>query len=361
MAPYATLIPELEQAIQHGSAGKRADMAERVTALFIGGADRLSAEQIGLFDQVLGRLIDEIDHGMLADIARRIAPLAHAPIGMVRRLAGDEDIDVAGPVLRVSPRLPDDDLAAIAGRMGPEHLLAISQRPAITMPVTNVLVRRGDSNVLRVVAANRGALFSDLGFSTLVKRAAGDDGLAEMVGLRPDLPAAHLHQLIREATKIVRRRLTAVAPPAARSEIHKALATASAEVTGRIATANRDAQRTVLTLVRAGKLDAAQLRVFADNGQLAETVAALSALSRVPIELINRQVRGDRLDALLILGRAIGIDWPTLRAVIVLRTGRSSGPSLEEARANFERLSRPSAERVVSFWRNSGTTAARPT
>jgi uncharacterized protein (DUF2336 family) len=111
MAPYATLIPELEQAIRHGSVAKRADMAERVTDLFIDAADHFSAEQVGLFDLILGRLTEEVERTTLAGIARRIAPVADAPIGLVRRLAGDDDIDVAGPVLRASPRLPEADLA----------------------------------------------------------------------------------------------------------------------------------------------------------------------------------------------------------------------------------------------------------
>src|SRR5579859_5130772 len=128
MALYANLIPELETAIREGSDHKRAAMAARITDLFISTAGRFDAVQIALFDEILSRLIEEIEIKTLAEIAQRIAPVERAPIGVVRRLAGDDDIGVAGPVLRQSSRLADAELAAIASRAKAAHLLAISQR-----------------------------------------------------------------------------------------------------------------------------------------------------------------------------------------------------------------------------------------
>jgi uncharacterized protein (DUF2336 family) len=359
MALYASLIPELETAIRQGSDAKRAVMAQRITDLFIDAADRFDAVQIALFDEILGRLIDEIEHKTLAGIARRIAPVAQAPIGVVRRLAGDLNIGVAGPLLRKSPRLGDSDLAAIANRMGPPHLLAISQRASIAIPVTDILVERGDDSVLEAVAINRGAQFSSLGFGTLVRRAMGNDKLVETVGLRPDIPVEHLRTLVREATEIVRRRLIAAAAPGVHSQVSQALAEVAAEVGANVATAYHDAQQTVMALASAGKLDESQLRAFAASGQLNETIATLSALSGVPIEVVERLMHGDRLDPLLILGRAVGIEWPTARAIIVLRTGRTTGPIMDDLKSNFERLSRSSAERVVRFWRGGVARPAR--
>ncbi len=357
MAPYATLLPELEQAIRRGSSRKRADMAERVTDLFIEAADHFDPRHIALFDQILGRLAGEIEQRTLASISRRLAPLERAPIRLIRRLAGDRDIAVAGPMLRISPRLADRDLVAVAQSMGSGHLLAISQRTTIAAPVTDVLVELGDDNVLHAVATNRGAKFSHAGFEALVRRAAGDDRLAETVALRPDIPAAHLRELVREATEIVRRRLLAAANPGTRQEISRVLAEVSTAVGASLAIAYQRAQRDVMTLIRQGQLDETRLLAVAENGQLEDTIAMLSALSGVPIATIERLFRAERSDGLLILGRAIGVQWPTVRAITVLQSGRSFGPNLEEARVNFERLSRTSAERVARFWRGSPSKA----
>jgi uncharacterized protein (DUF2336 family) len=351
MTPPAVLIPELEQAIRHGSAGRRAEMAERVTDLFVDDADRFDADQVAVFDDVLQRLIEQIEGDALRRIAQRIAPVESAPVGVVRRLAADDDIGIAGPVLRHSPRLADSDLAAIASRMGPAHLFAISQRPVIAPAVTDLLLARGDRRIVQAVAGNRGAQISDFGFDTLAKRASRDQRLAETVGLRPDLSEAQLNKLMQAATEIVRRRLYAAAGANADGEISPALAEVAGQARVRIASAYGDAQRAVLALMRDGKLGEAELGAFARNGQFEHTVAALSALSRVPIEVVERLMRVERLDALIVLGRAIGIEWTTVRAIIAACGGPTRGAKLDEARLNFERLSAKSAERLARFWR----------
>ena len=361
MASPAVLIPELEQAIRQGSADRRAEMAERVTDLFVDDADRFDGEQVALFDDVLQRLIEEIKGDALRRIAQRIAPVESAPMGVVRRLAGDDDIAIAGPVLRRSPRLSDADLAALASRMGPAHLLAISQRPDIGEPVTDLLLARGDRRILEAVAGNRGAQISDFGFDTLVKHAARDRRLAETVGLRPDLSEKHLNDLLNQATEIVRRRLYAAAEAnGADGEVSEALAEVAGEARNRIAAAYGDAQCTVLAMMHAGKLDESELAAFARNGQFEHAVAALSALARIPIEVVERLMRVERPDALIVLCRAIGIEWPTVRAIIAACGGPTRGVKLEEARLNFERLSAASAERLARFWRNraQGRTSA---
>jgi uncharacterized protein (DUF2336 family) len=360
----ASLISEFDQAVRRGASSRRTAIAERVTDLFIDVAERVDERQIDLFDEILSRLIEEIELTARAAISRRIAPVGNAPKGVIRRLAGDGDIAVAGPVLRASPRLADDDLAVIAGRMGKPHLLAISQRPSIAAPITDVLVQRGDGSVLRAVAANHGAQFSDPGYGSLVKRAAGDDRLAETIGQRPDLPPPHLRRLVAEASEIVRRRLLATAASEARHEVERCVVAAAAQAVGRIAASFHDAQRTVLALARSGKLDENALLEFATDGRRREVVASLSAMSRVPIDVIERLVQRGRRDALLVLGRAVGIGWPTVQAIIAMRDGHHGGQGdgqseldpadAEATRICFERMSRPSAERIVQLWRNGG-------
>src|SRR5262245_11173572 len=108
MAVPASLLPELENVVQHGSAEKRAETLRRITTLFFDGVPSFNAAHIALFDDVIGCLIEEIEAKALAELARRIAPEAAAPPGVVSTLARNDDIDVAGPVLRQA-RLTDSD------------------------------------------------------------------------------------------------------------------------------------------------------------------------------------------------------------------------------------------------------------
>ena len=76
----------------------------------------------------------------------------------------DDDIEVARPVLTRSERLSEHTLVATANSKSQQHLYAITQRDALSEAVTDILVERGDRDVVHAVVKNRGARFSDAGF-----------------------------------------------------------------------------------------------------------------------------------------------------------------------------------------------------
>jgi uncharacterized protein (DUF2336 family) len=354
MAALASLIPELEDVLQHGSPAKRADTLRRITELFIDGCSRYDTGHVGLFDDVLSSLIVEIETKTLAELARRLAPVSNAPLKVIRRLARDDDITVAGPVLLQSHRLDDTDLVDIAKSKSQAHLLAISGRLEVAPGLTDVLLGRGDTDVVRNVARNPGARFSEAGYSVLVKRAGKDDVLAEKVGQRADIPPHLLRSLLIQATATVQKRLLATARPDNQAEIRRILSEVSQAIGAKIP-APRDyseAQRTVLAMHQAGQLGEPQLVGFAKAAQYDETIATLSALCAVPIDVVDRLMSGDRADPVLILCKAVGFDWATVRAVIQVRAGgrRVSTQTLDNALANFDRLSVATAQRVLRFW-----------
>ena len=135
-----SLIRELEDAIHGGSKDKRIDTLRRVTDLFLQDSDRLTDQQIAVFDDVLGHLIKRIETKARAELSRRLAPVDNAPIEVMRNLAHDDDIGVAGPVLERSKRLAISDLVEIAKTKSQAHLHAISGRAQLEAPVTDVLL-----------------------------------------------------------------------------------------------------------------------------------------------------------------------------------------------------------------------------
>ena len=88
-----------------------------------------------------------------------------------------------------------------------------------------MIVDRGESKVIRRLANNASARFSEAGYSGIVARANADDELTEILGLRIDLPLKFLRDLLRRATDAVRARLMAIAPPELREEIKRMLKT----------------------------------------------------------------------------------------------------------------------------------------
>jgi uncharacterized protein (DUF2336 family) len=353
MSVAPSLIPELEDIVQHGSPRRRAQALRRITTLFLDGASLYNEDHVRLFDDVFNRLIDEIESKARAELSHRLAPLGNAPGELICRLARDDDISVAGPVLRQSRRLAESDLLEIAETKSQAHLLAISARAGIAETVTSVLVRRGDQEVARSVVENRGALLSDDSFTVLVAKSEDDDMLAEKVGQRPDIPPPLFRLLLLKATAVVQQRLFASATPEVQGEIRSVLARVSKEVG--IKAAPRDyceAQRTVATLRLRGQLNEGQILDFAKAGQYEEMIAGLADLCAVPIDVVDRLMAGERPDPILILCKSIGWGWPTARAIIGARLGRKANSSqgLDAAYSNFERLTSATAARVIRFW-----------
>jgi uncharacterized protein (DUF2336 family) len=353
MGAVSSLLPELEDVIQHGSRRKRVEALQRITALFLADASGFGDAHVDLFDDIFGLLIKEIETAARAEFANRLAPISNAPVKVIRALANDDDIAVAGPVLKLAPRLQEADLVDLAKTKSQAHLRAISARQTLGEAVTDVLVRRGDREVARGVADNRGARISETGFFRLVKRAESDGILAEKVGLRPEIPAQMFGELLTKATTIVRKRLLASATPELKAEIRRVLAKVSGEVGARVGPRDyRAAQRVVLSLHRAGRMDEAALAAFAGDGKYEETVVALAALAKVPINVADRLMASERSDPVLILCRAAGMSWPTVKSVITVQPdGKApSSQGLDSAFANYGQLSASTAQRVVRFW-----------
>src|SRR4249920_2061615 len=109
-----SLIAELERSVRVDDSATRLNTLRQVTDLFLNESDRLNDEQISVFDDVLGLLIDRIESKALAELSERLASVDNAPIEVIKRLARDDEIVVAGPVLTESKRLTSDDLSEIA-------------------------------------------------------------------------------------------------------------------------------------------------------------------------------------------------------------------------------------------------------
>ena len=160
---------------------------KKITALFLGSQDRITEEISSVFDEVILRLVDHVERRARAELSWDLAPIAYAPLNVIRRLASDDDITIAGPVLAQSPRLTDQNLVEVAKTKGQSHLSKVAERVQLSPVVTDVLVDRGDQKVVTKVASNIGARFSKTGMSMLVMRASGDDELTHAVSQRPDI------------------------------------------------------------------------------------------------------------------------------------------------------------------------------
>ena len=345
------LMSELEDALQSGAPERRVVLLRRITDLFLSDANRLNEEQVGVFDHILTHLARRIEERVLAQISLKFAPVRNAPKNMISLLAHDDNISVAGPVLSQSDRLGDNDLIAIAKSKGQTHLLAIAIRAQLSEEITDILIERGDKRVVGKLARNAGARFSQEGYNSIVKRADGDDEMAENLSLRIDIPLTLLKQLLMRATNLVRSRLLAAADPEKQKQIQEAMMSVAEEL-GLGAFGYRDlaaAEGVVKRLNREGKLNERVLLGFAQQKKFDEVCATLALFSSAPVDFVATLLQDDHHVGLLVACKAARIAWPT--AAAILGAGFSNhglaGPSLEEAEKSYLLFSELSAQRKL--------------
>jgi uncharacterized protein (DUF2336 family) len=362
-AIHPSIADEIETAICVGSEEKRIETARRVTDLFLVSAGQYDYEQIALFDDVLERLIKTIELRAIADVSARIAlaeistqlaPVSQAPPSVIRRLAQNDEISIAGPVLTESPRLAAEDLVELAKTKSEAHLLAIASRWWLKEIVTDELLAHRYPKVNQRLVNNPGARLSPAGFSILVAQAETDPELAVETGIRADLPKELRHQLLRSTTETVRARLLSRAPPHLFEEIRAAITAAASGVEREMAKVHdfSEAKRTVALLRENGELNEARLFTFATQRRYEETVVALAALSHSSIEVIRPLMQSLRDDGILVPCRAAELTWETVSAVLESRlaTGSMALHELVKARAQYARTTAEHARRVLSFW-----------
>src|SRR4051812_11956642 len=218
-----SLFVELETTLTHGAASQRFTILRRMTDLFLAGKDTYSDDHIAIFDSLISRLIEKIEHQALVELSGKLAPVDRAPATVIGRLSRHDDIAVSGPILEQSNVLTDNDLVEIAKTKSQAHLSAIAGRKRIGEPVTDVLIDRGNSEVAHKVTSNTGARFSRFGLSRAMRRAETDETLAIAVANRIDLPPELLDLLVRKATTAAKERLLANARPEMKARITQVL------------------------------------------------------------------------------------------------------------------------------------------
>lgn len=355
MSRQQALVDDLDHIIADKNIGDRAAMLRRVTDLFVLASGNLSNEQVALFDDVMGRLLEEIDTSARAAFGQVLGTVPDAPPKAVCRLALDDAIDVAGPILGRSEQVDELTLVVGAKTKSQAHLLAISRRKTLTESVTDILVERGDRQVALSTAENPGAAFSEFGYSKLVQRSSTDDRLAACVWSRPEIPRQHLLKLFADASESVRLELTNADPRKA-----KIILEIVAQASHQIQTETREksagytaALAQVKSLQASGGVSESHVAEFARAGKFDEAAVALSFLCDLPVALIERAFVDERSEQIIIIAKAFGLSWETVKAILLLQDKVKNGGRHEfhNQFETFARLKVETAKKTIQFYR----------
>jgi len=347
------VLRDLEEAIARGTAESRTRALWHTTDLLIAG--RYCEEDVATFGEVIDRLADEIELVARAQLAQRMARIDHAPLNVIRKLAFDDAIEVAGPVLRDSERLDNDALVANASTKSQAHLLAISQRKSIAEEVTDVLVERGNREVVNSVARNEGARFSGAGFLHMIKRAEGDSILAEHLGLRGDIPRQLFQQLIAKASNEVKNRL-AQERPGLFAQIQDSVTDVAGDLQSKFGPVSKSyfvAKRTVSIQHRLGNLNEKSISDYARAHRIDEVTIGLALMCALPPDVVERTLLFERnREVLLILAKSLGFSWDTTMSLLFLgaKDHRITAGELRQLATEYDCLNPETSKTIVEFY-----------
>jgi uncharacterized protein (DUF2336 family) len=360
MIEPGSFLQELEEAVARGSAEGRLRALWHATDLLIAG--RYTEDEIWIFGEVIGRLADGIEMAARAQLSMRLVRTDNASINIVKKLAFDDSINVAGPMLQHSAKLDAKTLVSNIRTKSQSHLLAISKRRSLPVVVTDELVTRGNREVVNSVATNNGARCSDFGFLHMIKRSETDSILAEQLGLRKDIPRHLFQQLIAKASDDVRQKLEWERP-----DLMDQIQTLMTDVTGALQSkfgpASKsyfDARKVVAARHRRDDLNENSILEYARSHKFEETTIGLSLLCSLPVNVVERALTDSTSEMTMILAKALNFEWETTMSLLFLgaKDHRISALDLDRRREEFTRLNTKTSRSVLDFYKSRKNASA---
>jgi Uncharacterised protein conserved in bacteria (DUF2336) len=338
------MLERLKHLASNASPESRRQLLYAVTDLFLmdGAPSEASKEHL---THIADRSLNAMATRDRAAYAGKVAPSPSLPQAVAKRLASDPDAAVASVVLKLSPVLTDQDLAAIALTHSQLHLAAIAERTDLPESVTGILVERGDATVLRCVSGNENARLSEDAMARLMARGKADSLVFQSLVQRARRLAPEQARRVLQVAAKVAPQANGAAPAAAvadRPNLQRQAQERRLEVKFLLAdlqTAKRDLGEVVTLL-------AGEDRAF----DLAQVIATLT---NTPNAQILKALLEPDASAIAVACRSIGLSADGFRAILALRQTRlQAGPrQIERDIRAYEELPGEVSDHAMRFLR----------
>ena len=341
------------------SIAARTRLVEMVSDLFFGTKQTLTDRERALMTEILRRLIHDVEMEVRRALAERLAVEPDAPSALVVELANDA-IEVAQPVLVKSTVLQDADLIEIIHERTLEHQLAVATRERLSQGVSDALVEKGNTDVIRTLLENHGAEISHATMAYLVEQSKRVDAYQNPLVHRTDLPPDLARQMYWWVSAALRKHIVEnFAIDAAALDQH-----VEDVVTGALAGQGpagrptpRKSEELAKKLAERDTITPQLLVQTLRDGEMALFEALLSEVSRLRRNLVRRIVFEPGGQGLAVIARAIGVGKPDFASIFLLSRAARPGdkmvdPSeLSRVMAFFDRVRPVAAQRVLARMR----------
>ena len=301
-----------------------------------------------LMNTVFLHLVSSAERDIRKALSQRLAEAPWAPYALVNVLALDE-IEIARPIIAMSPVLKDDDLVRIMALATVEHQIEVAARPCIGETVIEEILKQGDPAVMTALAGNDTANISPHAMAALIQASHEVASIRSPLVRHPRLTsdmAERLYVWVGQSLRsaiVSRFRVDADALDREIAHAVHAAQLASAPVAAKppAAGSGMDAerrdmeQRLVIKLNASGQLRPGYLIKALRDQRLTLFCAALGELVGVPIETIEKAIDAPKPDLLALACTAAGVDqsaFPTLLYLVRDLNKHRPGGGAEEGR-----------------------------
>ncbi len=174
----------------------RCSLAQRIGAL-APQLDQTAQERVGgIVNEVLEVLARDQLPRVRQLLSEELKRSDAVPVSVIERLARDDEVSVAAPVLEFSPLLDDEILLdIIQGAPASDALEAISNRSNLTESVSEAVVETDDEQVVAALLSNQSAQIREETLDALVDRAPSKPSWHKPLVRRPALSQTSLRRL----------------------------------------------------------------------------------------------------------------------------------------------------------------------
>jgi uncharacterized protein (DUF2336 family) len=337
-----------------------------ITDLFADTGRVLSESERILSEDILRRLIEDVEVSVREALSERLSVLPNAPKPLLIKLADDE-ISVALPILKQSTVLHDTDLIEMVRQKSMEHRLAIAMRKSVSEEVSDSLVAHEEDNVVVTLLRNNGAKFHPVTMSRLVDESQNKENYQEPLLDRRDLDPVLARRMYWWVSAALRTHIlenfkvdSATLDDAMEAAVHDVVGDEDLAVTVDNAQASVDPDSNIESLEDllaqsevAGDQLVAQLR----KGEVAVFQSALARQTRLRPTLLNRLIYEQGGEGLAIICRAQDMS-PKIFSAIYRMTRAATADGAELPRGELVRITalyldiRPDLARdVLRNWR----------
>lgn len=338
---------------RESSPDKRNALLKSITDAFFAPKEERNVSESVLFEEVVLRVLRDVETAGRAEFADSVAELANVPRRVIMGLARDE-IAVARKVLESSPVLRPDDLVRLSSQISDNHLQAISRRESLPQMVTDSLLQHGSDLVYRLLAENAGAIFSVRGLGQMVERSRQDEVVHQRLSQRTDLPERVVRSLAAHLSDKLDASLKTIGVDAGAGIAPKLLEALQARLTETFQDREREAGEIdqMIADIRGGRSSVdIEISRLASGNRAFDIATVLSQLTDVDHTTAMLALTGAKEEPIVVLFRALDVSWETFELILQLRAKRHRRTYVRSKALaqTYAEMTQPTARRVLKF------------